>query len=82
MRAVTVYRLDCGNNNRYRSRQPVGSVLELRKQERVNNYADLLRLAQRLFVFDTADTVNLVIGASRTRGAILPEVTRDSSALR
>ena len=80
MRAVTVYRLDCGSNNRYRSRHPIGSVLELRKHERGNNYADLLRLARRLFVFDTADTVNLVIGASRPRVAFLPEVTSDCSA--
>jgi hypothetical protein len=80
MRAVTVYRLDSGGDNRYRTRHPIGSVLELRKHERGNNYADLLRLARRLFVFDTADTVRLVIGASQTRGAIFPEVTRDCSA--
>ena len=80
MRAVTVYRVDYDSDSGYRTRHSIGSVLELRKHERVNNYADLLRLARRLFVFDTADTVNLVIGASRTREAILPEVTRDCSA--
>jgi len=33
-----------------------------------------------MFVFDTADTVHLVIGAPQPRGAILPEVTSDCSA--
>jgi hypothetical protein len=49
MPAVTVYRLDDGRETGYRTRHPIGSVLELRIYERVNNYKDLLRLARRLF---------------------------------
>jgi hypothetical protein len=80
MRAVTVYRLDFGNTTRYRTRHPIGSVLELRKHERVNNYNDLLRLARRLFAFDKADAVHIVIDVSQARHAFLPEMTRDCSA--
>jgi hypothetical protein len=46
MRAVTVYRLDDSSNFSYHTRRPIGSVLELRIYERVNNYKDLLRLAR------------------------------------
>ena len=77
MRAVTVYRLDNGSNTGYRTRHPMGSVLELRKNERVNNYNDLLRLARRLFAVDTADAVRIVIEVSHARRAILPELSRD-----
>ena len=80
MRAVTVYRLDYGSNTRYRTRHPIGSVLELRKHERVNNYNDLLRLARRLFALDTADAVHIVIDMSQARQAYKPERTRDYSA--
>jgi hypothetical protein len=80
MRAVTVYRLDFGSNTGYRTRHPIGAVLELRKQERVNNYNDLLRLARRLFASDTADAVRIVIDVSQVRQAYLPEMTRDCSA--
>jgi len=80
MRAVTVYRLDYGSNTRYPTRHPIGSVLELRKTERVNNYNDLLRLARRLFALDTADAVHIVIDVSQARQSYLPEPTRDCSA--
>jgi hypothetical protein len=80
MRAVTVYRLGFGNTTRYRTRRPIGSVLELRKNERVNNYNDLLRLARRLFALDAADSVRIVIDVSQTRQAYLPEPTRDCAA--
>jgi hypothetical protein len=80
MRAVTVYRLDYGSNTRYRTRHPIGSVLELRKNERVNNYNDLLRMARRLFASDTADAVHIIIDVSHARRAILPELVRDCSA--
>jgi hypothetical protein len=49
MPAFTVYRLDDGRETGYRTRHPVGSVLEQRLSERVNNNRDLLRLARRLF---------------------------------
>ena len=77
MRAVTVYRVDYDSNTGYRTRHPIGSVLELRKQERVNNYNDLLRLARRLFALNTADAVRIVIDVSQARQAYLPELTRD-----
>jgi ribosomal protein L32E len=79
MRAVTVYRLDYGSNTRYRTRHPIGSVLELRKTERVNNYNDLLRLARRLFALNTADAVHIVIDVGQARREILLELTRDCS---
>jgi hypothetical protein len=80
MRAVTVYRWECGSNTRYRSRHPIGSLLELRKYERVNNDNDLLRLARILFALDTADTVHIVIDGSHVRQATLPELTSECSA--
>jgi hypothetical protein len=80
MRAVTVYRLDDGSNTGYRTRHPIGSVLELRTYERGNNYIDLLRLARRLFALDTAEAVRIAIYVSQGRQAYLPERTRDCSA--
>ena len=80
MRAVTVYRLDDSSNFSYHTRHPIGSVLELRIYERVNNYKDLLRLAQRLFALDTADAVHILIDVGQGRQAYLPELTRDCSA--
>ena len=80
MRAVTVYRLDYGSNTGYRIRHPIGSVLELRKYERVNNYNDLLRLARRLFALDTADAVHIAIDVDQARRVYLPELTRDWAA--
>ena len=77
MRAVTVYRLDFGSNTGYRTRHPIGVVLELRKQERVNNYNDLLRLARRLFALNAADAAHIVIDVSQARQAYLPELTRE-----
>jgi hypothetical protein len=43
MREVTVYRFDDSRNLRYQTKHPIGSVLERRTYERVNNYKDLLR---------------------------------------
>jgi hypothetical protein len=80
MRAVTVYRLDYGSNTRYHTRHPIGSVLEQRNHERVNNDNDLLRLARRLFALDTADAVHIVIEVRQARWAILPERARECSA--
>ena len=76
MRAITVYRMDYGR----KSKDQVGVVLEMRKTERTNNYNDLLRLARRLFAFDTADSVHIVIDMSQARQAYLPERTRECSA--
>jgi hypothetical protein len=67
MRAVTVYRLEDSSNFSYHTRHPIGSVLEMRIYERVNNYKDLLRLARRLFALDTADAVHIVIEVSQAR---------------
>jgi hypothetical protein len=69
MRAVTVYRLEDSSNFSYHTRHPIGSVLEMRIYERVNNYKDLLRLARRLFALDTADAVHIVIEVSQARRA-------------
>ena len=80
MRAVTVYRMEDGGNFSYRTRHPVGSVLELRIYERGNNYKDLLRLARRLFASDAADAGRIFIDAGQGRQAYLPEQTRGSLA--
>ena len=80
MRAVTVYRLDDSSNFSYHTKHPIGSVLERRIYERVNNYKDLLRLAQRLFSLDTADAVHVLIDVGQGRQAYLPELTSDSAA--
>ena len=61
MRVVTVYRREDGSNSTYPARHPVGSVVERRIHERVNNYNDLSRLARRLFALDTADSIHLLI---------------------
>ena len=73
MRVVTVYRMDYGR----RTKNPIGVVYENRKTERTNNYNDLLRLARRLFAFDTADSVHIVIDMSQARQAYLPERARE-----
>jgi len=80
MRVVTVYRMHYDRNTGYPTRHPIGSILELRKKERVNNYIDLLRLARRLFVLETADSAHVVIGLSPSRQAYLPELTSDRAA--
>jgi hypothetical protein len=80
MRAVTVYRLDDSSNFSYHTRYPIGSVLELRTYERVNNYKDLLRLARRLFALDTADAIHVLVDVGQGRPAYLPELTSDCSA--
>ena len=80
MRVVTVYRLDYDSSTGYRTRHPIGSVLELRTFERGNNYNDLLRLARRIFALDRADAVRILIYVSQARQAILPELTGDCSA--
>jgi hypothetical protein len=79
LRAVTVYRLDDSNDFSYHTRHPIGSVLELRLYERVNNYKDLLRLARRHFASDTADAVHVLIDVGQGRQAYLPELTKDGS---
>ena len=80
MRAVTVYRLNDAGNFSCHTRHPIGSVMELRAQDRVNNYKDLLRLARRLFAVDTADSVHILIDVGQGRQAYLPERTRDGLA--
>ena len=79
MQAVTVYRLDDISNFSYHTRHPIGSVLEMRIYERVNNYKDLLRLARRIFALDTADAVHVLIDVGQGRQAYLPDLTRDCS---
>ncbi|MBE0568785.1 MAG: hypothetical protein IH577_03815 [Deltaproteobacteria bacterium] len=68
MRAVTVYRLEDGGNFSYRTRYPIGSVLEQRTDERGNNYQDLLRLARKTFALDTADPVHLAFRTEANTG--------------
>jgi hypothetical protein len=79
MRAVTVYRRENSSNSGYPTRHPIGSVVELRIHERVNNYIDLSRLARRLFALDTADDIHLLIDVGQGRPASPPELTRDCS---
>ncbi|MGE5844601.1 MAG: hypothetical protein ACM32K_06840 [Syntrophaceae bacterium] len=80
MRAVTVFRLDYDSNTGYRTRHSIGSIWELRKEERVNNYNDLLRLARRLFALDGADAIRIVIDVSQARQAYLQEQTMGCAA--
>jgi hypothetical protein len=80
MRAVTVYRRENSSNSGYPTRHPIGSVVELRFHERVNNYNDLLRLARRLFALDTADADHVLIDVCQGRQAYLPERARECSA--
>ena len=78
MRPVTVYRVDLG----WKTKDPIGVVLERRKTERSNNNYDLLRLARRLFASDTGDTADIIIdvkpvrdrdhGAVSCEGAVSP----------
>jgi hypothetical protein len=79
MRAVTVYRLDDSSNFSYHTRHPIGSVIERRIYERVNNYKDLLRLARRHFALDASDADHVLIDVGQGRQAYLPEQTRDCS---
>jgi len=76
MQVVTVYRVDFG----WKTKVPIGAVLEKRKTERVNNNYDLLRLARRLFALDAADAASIIIDVSKARRVILPEQVRECSA--
>ncbi|MGE5285439.1 MAG: hypothetical protein ACM3OG_10770 [Actinomycetota bacterium] len=76
MRVVTVYRVDYDR----KTKDPIGTVLEKRKTERGHNYDDLLRLARRLFAWDTADALHILIDLRHAREAILPERTMDAAA--
>lgn len=80
MRAITVYQLKYRSNATDRIRHPIGSVLELRKQERVGNYNDLLRMARRLFASDTVDASDITIDANPFRQSYHPESTRGFTA--
>jgi len=79
MRVVAVYRLDDSSNFSYHTRHPIGSVLEQRIYERVNNYKDLLRLARRHFALDTSDADHVLIDVGQGRQAFLPGMTRDGT---
>ncbi|MBE0604124.1 MAG: hypothetical protein IH611_10945 [Deltaproteobacteria bacterium] len=63
MRPVTVYRVDFG----WKTKEPIGVVLEMRKKERSNNNYDLLRLARRLFASGTADAADIIIDVRPAR---------------
>ena len=63
MRPVTVYRVDFG----WKTKDPIGVVLEKRKTERSNNNFDLLRLARRLFASDTGDAAGIIIDVKPVR---------------
>ena len=80
MRAVTVYRLIYGNDTIYPTRHPIGSVLELRERERMNNFDDLLRLARRFFALDVSSAAHIVIDVRQARQSYHPESTRDFTA--
>ena len=80
MRVVTVYRMHYDRNTGYPTRHPIGSILELRKKERVNKYIDLLRLARRLFALDTVDAVHVLIDVGQGRQAYLPELNSGCTA--
>jgi len=69
VRAVTVYRKDYGR----KTKDPIGAVLEMRTAERAHNYHYLLRLARRLFAWDTSDALHIGIDASQARGATFPD---------
>jgi hypothetical protein len=73
MRAVTVYRREDSSNSIYPTRHPIGSVLELRIYEWVNNHNDLLRLARRLFALDMADALHIGIDVSQARRTTFPD---------
>ena len=64
MRPVTVYRVDFG----WKTKDPIGVVLEKRKTERSNNNFDLLRLARRLFASDTGDAADIIIDVKPVSG--------------
>jgi hypothetical protein len=80
MRAVTVYRLDYDSNTGYRAGYPIGTVLELRRYERVDNNNALLRMARRLFALDAADAGRIVIDMDPVWRAYLPEMTGKRAA--
>ena len=70
MRAVTVYRVDFG----WKTKVPIGTVLEQRRTERANNNYDLLRLARKLFAVDRVDSFNIVIDVSQAVRVLLKEM--------
>jgi hypothetical protein len=76
MRPVQVYRVDFVR----KTKDLIGVVFEKRKEERVGNHFDLLRLARRLFAVDAVDAANITIDVRYARHAILTERASDISA--
>jgi len=52
MKTYTVYRVDYLTNKT----EPIGTVVDRRRRDRNNNAADMLRLAQKLFVMSSIDS--------------------------
>lgn len=55
MKGVTVYRLD----RETRTKVPVGTVMERRKEERGSNLVGLLQVARKDFIFSGNDALQI-----------------------
>ena len=60
MRIYTVYRVEYLNNKTVK----IGKVLDRRKVERLNNAADMLRMAQKLYATSSIDSHIFIIRES------------------
>jgi hypothetical protein len=60
MRAYTVYRVEYLNNKTVK----IGKVLDRRKVERLNNAADMLRMAQKIYATSSIDSHIFIIRES------------------
>lgn len=56
-KTYTVYRIDFLNNKRV----PIGTLIERREKERVNNEAGILRLAQNLYAESSIDKLHIIV---------------------
>jgi len=57
MKTYAVYRIDFLNKKKV----PIGSLIERREKERLNNKADILRLAQKLYAESSIDKLHIIV---------------------
>ncbi len=64
MKTYTVYRVDYRTNKQ----ELIGKVVERRREERINNAADMLRLAQKIYATSSIDSNIFIINEGSPRG--------------
>jgi len=70
MKTYTVYRVEYLNNKTVK----IGKVLDRRKGERLNNAADMLRMAQKLYATSSINSHIFILRESSNQNLLLGDV--------